>query len=131
MAHDMAAFILRRNSKLDRLFRIDRDGALVGSITIEGSDPTLQPGEARLRWFFVAGHARGRGLGRLLMREAVSFLKEANFQSCHLLTAKGLEAARRLYVEAGFRLAHESASAKFGQSFILQRYVLDLTAPLP
>src|SRR5579864_4515503 len=51
----------------DRLWLAERDGHIVGSIGIVGRDE----GAAQLRWLLIHPDARGRGLGRRLLREAL------------------------------------------------------------
>ncbi|MBV9482857.1 MAG: GNAT family N-acetyltransferase [Acidobacteria bacterium] len=122
VAREMAAYLDRYDLARDRLFRIDRDGTLLGSLTIDGSDPELPSGDAHLRWFIVADAFRGTGVGRLLMNAAQAFLDQAGFQSYYLTTFAGLDPARRLYEDAGFALTAERPSLIWGTTVIEQRF---------
>jgi ribosomal protein S18 acetylase RimI-like enzyme len=122
VAREMGAFVNRYSPERDRLFRAERDGALLGSLTIDGSDPALAPGEAHLRWFIVVDAARGLGLGRRLMEAATIFLDAAGYRSCYLTTFAGLGAARRLYEAAGFVLVREAPSTTWGTTVLEQRF---------
>jgi ribosomal protein S18 acetylase RimI-like enzyme len=122
VAREMGEFVDRCSPDRDRLFRAERDGALLGALTIDGSDPGLAPGEAHLRWFIVVDAARGLGLGRRLMSAATAFLDAAGYQSCYLTTFAGLDAARRLYEAAGFGLVREASSTTWGTTVVEQRF---------
>ena len=67
VAGPLAEFV-RRGSERDRLWIAECGGQLVGCIAIVGTSET----EAQLRWFLVDPSARGRGLGKRLLEEAVS-----------------------------------------------------------
>ena len=122
VAREMAEFVDRYSPDRDRIFRANRDGGFLGSLTIDGGDPALRPGEAHLRWFIVTDEARGLGLGRRLMGAATAFLDAAGYESCYLTTFAGLDAARRLYEASGFRLVHEAASTTWGTEVVEQRF---------
>jgi ribosomal protein S18 acetylase RimI-like enzyme len=122
VAREMADFVERCSPDRDRLFRAERDGTLLGALTIDGSDPALAPDEAHLRWFIVVEAARGLGLGHRLMHAATAFLDEAGYRSCYLTTFAGLDAARRLYEAAGFGLVHEAPSTTWGTTVVEQRF---------
>ena len=79
--------------------------ALLGTVTMAGEGD-----KAHLRWFIVSDAARGRGVGRRLMRKALTFAdEEAEATECYLTTFAGLDAARALYEDAGFTLRAEAA----------------------
>jgi GNAT superfamily N-acetyltransferase len=71
VARELGAFIERYDPTCDCLFWAERTGAFAGSLTIDGSDPILRDDQAHLRWFIVAEEARGRGVGRRLLEEAM------------------------------------------------------------
>lgn len=101
---------------------IAQDGpSVVGSIVIDGRAAP----EARLRWFFVDESVRG-GLGRRLLGEAVAFCEARRFREVWLTTFAGLHAARRLYEQAGFRLAHEAWDRTWGVEVQEQEFRLIL-----
>ena len=107
----------------DRLWLAELDGRLVGSIGIVGR----AEGAAQLRWFLLHPDARGRGLGRRLMEEALAFCREAGYRSVYLWTVHPLTAAARLYTAAGFRKTEEKPPAPlWGTTLAEQRYDLSL-----
>ncbi len=113
VAREMGEFV-GRYGKRDALFSAWSGEICLGAVTIDGGDPELAPGMAHLRWFIVADAARGQGVGRGLMDEAMAFLRGQGFSACYLTTFAGLEAARRLYEAAGFVLTAEEAAESWG-----------------
>jgi GNAT superfamily N-acetyltransferase len=108
---------------LDRLWVAERDGQHVGSIAILGRED----GVAQLRWFLIDSAARGTGLGRRLVREALDFCRAAGYRSVYLWTATGLDAAAHLYVAAGFQKTETKPSATlWGVRLSEERYDLTL-----
>ena len=108
---------------LDRLWVAELGSRLVGSIAILGRDD----GAAQLRWFLVDPEARGRGLGRRLIDEALAFCRAAGYRSVYLCTVTGLDAAARLYVAAGFRKTEtKPAALLWGVQLAEERYDLDM-----
>ena len=107
----------------DRIWLAERDGELVGSIAIvEAPD-----GAAQLRWFLVDPSARGAGLGRRLMSEAISFCREAGYRSVFLWTVSALEAAVHIDRSTGFRLTESTPRRLWGVDVDDDRYELDLS----
>lgn len=108
----------------DRLWLAERAGHLIGSIAILGRDDQ-EAGAAQLRWFLVDPSARGRGLGRHLLREALAFCGAAGYRSVYLWTVGGLDAAAHLYVAAGFHKTEtKPPAALWGTSLSEERYDL-------
>jgi GNAT superfamily N-acetyltransferase len=111
------------NVERDRLWLADSaDGDVVGSIAIVHAGADV----AQLRWFIVAPHARGSGLGSRLLDAALDFCRERGYRRVFLLTTDGLEAAARLYRAAGFRLIAETPLEAWGAELLEQRYELEL-----
>ncbi|RJR45377.1 MAG: GNAT family N-acetyltransferase [Desulfobacteraceae bacterium] len=98
------------------------DGTFAGAIAIDAG-PRPEEG-VRLRWFIVDPLFQGKGIGRRLLDEALSFCASAGYRRVYLWTFRGLDAARRLYEGAGFRLAEENEVAQWGQSVREQMFEL-------
>ena len=81
---------------------------------------------AQLRTLLVSPEARGRALGFRLVREAVDFAVAAGYERMVLWTNDSLVAARRVYLQHGFRLAGEVPHRSFGADLVGQTYELDL-----
>lgn len=122
VAESLAEFGKAAQSHRDRLWIAEADGRLVGSIGIVGREDSA----AQLRWLLVTPEARGAGLGRQLVGDALDFCRGAGCTSVYLWTVSLLTAAARLYVAAGFRLTEEHERSMWGTSVTEQRYDLTL-----
>jgi GNAT superfamily N-acetyltransferase len=127
VAETVAEFGRLARPGLDRLWLAERAGQLVGSIAIVGRED----GAAQLRWFLVHPDARGAGLGRRLIDEALTFCRTAEYRSVYLWTVNGLTAAARLYVAAGFAKTETKPPAMlWGVELREERYDRDLSPRL-
>lgn len=122
VAGDMAAFVARFDPAHDLFVIAERDGAIVGSITVDGGE--TDQGLAHLRWFIVSDAARGTGLGHALMDRAVAFAADKRLPGLYLDTFAGLDAARHLYEAAGFRLVNSQEDTTWGRPVEEQRFEL-------
>jgi GNAT superfamily N-acetyltransferase len=113
-------------------FREDRDffqtatteGEFAGAIAIDGRQ---ESGEGvRLRWFIVDPKFQGRGIGSLLLEEAIDFCKRLRYRKIFLWTFQGLDTARCLYEKTGFHLAVEHEVNQWGQRIKEQMFVVSL-----
>ena len=116
----VAAAVADVTSRLDRpgnqIWRAMLGDTLVGSVAIDGED--MGPGIAHLRTFIVDARMQGRGVGRRLLDEALRYCDEQGFREVHLWTVKGLDAARHLYEQAGFRLVAEAPGEQWGKPMV-------------
>ena len=96
------------------------DNDIVATITIDGVDADSKG--AHLRWFIAADAARGKGIGGRLIGLAMDFCRQKNYDHVYLHTFKGLEAARRLYESAGFKLMETRSGDQWGTRVDEQRY---------
>jgi GNAT superfamily N-acetyltransferase len=123
VAGPMSKFVLSPTER-DRLWIAERAGRIVGCIAIVGASEK----EAQLRWFLVDPSARGLGLGKKLLHEAIEFCAGRGYESIFLWTGSVLTAAAQLYRSAGFVKVEEKAGRPWGVEVIAERYVLD---PVP
>jgi DNA-binding MarR family transcriptional regulator/predicted GNAT family acetyltransferase len=83
----------------DRIFVAEQEGQFVGSIASKGLPGRI----AQLRFLLVEEAARGRGLGRRLVRRVIEHARRSGDRRIVLDTASDLAAARALYAAHGFR----------------------------
>jgi len=122
---EIAGFLRRYVPGRDLLLSArTQDGAMIGSITMHGPHdmPDGYDDAAHLRWFIVSDEARGKGLGRVLLRCALDFCDEKDYPLAYLTTFSGLHAARHLYESVGFRLVATSAVDQWGAGVQEQRF---------
>ncbi len=117
----LAEFV-RAASPRDRLWIAERDGRIVGCIAIVAAAPQT----AQLRWFLVDPSARGAGLGKRLIDEAVRFCKDCGYDNVFLWTVSALEAAAHLYRSFGFRKVEEKAGRMWGVDVVEEKYELSI-----
>jgi len=116
------AVFARRGADRERIWLAEREGRLVGCVAIVGAAATA----AQLRWFLVAPSARGAGLGRRLLKEAVAFAEGRGYRAIILWTVRSLEAAGHLYHKVGFRVVEEKPGRMWGVEVVEERYELAL-----
>jgi GNAT superfamily N-acetyltransferase len=122
VAGPLAEFVLRRGER-DRLWIAEKGGHIGGCIAIVATSAS----EAQLRWFLVEPSARGSGLGRRLLDEAVAFCRGAGYGSVFLWTVSALTAAARLYRSVGFTKVEEQSGVRWGVEVVEEKYGLSLT----
>ena len=127
VASEMAAFLSAFEASRDGFWLVMVNGDIAGSVAIVG--PRDRDQSARLRWFIVAPEHQGKGLGMLLLEEAISFCRKANFREVYLTTFAGLDPARHLYEKCGFRLCNEAPDDHWGKVVREQEFRLRLRAP--
>jgi DNA-binding MarR family transcriptional regulator/GNAT superfamily N-acetyltransferase len=125
VARIVADFLDNYDSRRERCWIAERKGEAVGCIFLVKSreDPERV---AQLRLLFVESKTRGLGIGRHLVKECTQFACSAGYSKVMLWTNKGLNAARHLYEEVGFRLKKEEPHHSFGKDLIGQFWELDL-----
>lgn len=124
MARELADFVSRYDASRDGLWTASVDGRIEGAIAIDGT--RVDDGGAHLRWFILDEGQRGRGTGRRLLHEAVAFCGRRGHRRVTLWTFSGLDAARRLYEQAGFVLSEERRGAQWGVEVTEQRFEMRL-----
>jgi GNAT superfamily N-acetyltransferase len=117
VAGPLAEFV-RARSPRERMWIAERDQRIVGSVAIVAASADV----AQLRWFLVDPAARGAGLGRRLLTEAIAFSREQGYCSIVLWTVQALTAAARLYLEAGFHKVEERPGHLWGVDVVEEKY---------
>ena len=121
VAGPLAEFVRSRPER-GRIWLAEQDGRLVGCIAIV----PMNAETAQLRWFLVAPPARGQGLGRRLLHEALAFCRDCAYRRVVLWTVSTLRAAARLYRAAGFRKCEERPVSIWGVDVIEECHELYL-----
>jgi GNAT superfamily N-acetyltransferase len=123
VAEIVADFLRAHDPQRERCWLAEHAGEIVGSVMLVKKSDEV----AKLRLMLVEPHARGRGVGRAMVRECVRFARAAGYRKITLWTHRNLAAARRLYESQGFRLVHsEPATEGFGQELIDETWELEL-----
>lgn len=118
VAVELAGFLGRMHPARDGFWLARVDGVIAGSISVDGSLAADDAGGgegARLRWFILDPAYHGRGIGGRLMEEAMAFCDRAGFARVFLWTFAGLDAARALYEQSGFKLCREHEDDRWGK----------------
>jgi len=121
IACGVAEFLQRLDDDCNGIWSLVHQTRIMGTIAIDGQD--LGRSAGHLRWFIVDEACRGRGAGRQLLTEALSFCDRVGFPEVELWTFAGLDVARHLYERAGFQLQEERPGCRWGKMVTEQRFV--------
>ncbi|HEV2749633.1 MAG TPA: helix-turn-helix domain-containing GNAT family N-acetyltransferase [Gemmatimonadales bacterium] len=122
VAEIVGRFVRRYDARRERCWIAERDGDILGCVFLAKKSPTV----AQLRLLLVEPAARGAGVGSRLVGECVRFARQAGYRKVVLWTQSELEAARRLYRVAGFRLGRTERHHSFGKSLVAEIWELVL-----
>ena len=121
VAEPLGAFA-RQPEARERIWIAEHGGRIVGCVAIVEADARV----AQLRWFLVDTAARGAGLGRWLLDEAVAFARRGGYETIILWTVSALHAAAHLYGSVGFRKVLEKPGRAWGVDVTEEKYELSL-----
>lgn len=127
VAVELAEFLGRYDEAENRLWLVMDDPGdaerrdVVGALVIDDGHADDEEG-ARVRWVILDPELHGRGFGRELMDRAMAFCGDSGFERVYLWTYDGLEAARHLYEEHGFRLVEEATRQDWGPEITYQKF---------
>jgi len=122
VAEIVAKFIQHFDSKSERCWMAEANGAVVGSVFLVKQSAEV----AKLRLLLVEPSARGLGIGARLVDECIRFARRTGYQKITLWTNSILTAARNIYVKAGYQLVHTEPHHSFGHDLVGETWELDL-----
>lgn len=115
-------YIQNYNPETDYCWIAEKDGENVGALVItRETDDT-----ARLRLFFVEPKARGLGIGKRLVAEAVRFARMKGNKKVVLKTVEVLQSARNIYRQHGFKIVRTEPNSDYGRDITVEHWELDL-----
>jgi len=124
VATELSEFLSRYDESRDGFWTLSLNHQIKGGIAIDGIKAMTDG--AHLRWFILSPEVRGRGFGRRLMEEALSFCKKNDYKRVYLHTFEGLNPARHLYEKFGFELVQQAEGMQWGAAVIEQKFELNL-----
>ena len=124
VATEISEFLGRSGERRDGFWVARIGEKIVGSVAIDGKNFDRKGGH--LRWFIVSPENQGQGIGSLLLEEAVHHGRKRGFCRIYLWTFIGLDAARHLYEEHGFRLCEQHEGDQWGRTVTEQMFELTL-----
>jgi ribosomal protein S18 acetylase RimI-like enzyme len=130
VASEAAGFVDRYDPDTDLLLLALCGEIIAGSIIVDLNDPASKDVEgsdrgAHIRWFILDNAIRGSGIGRQMMQRAADHIDRFAGGKAWLTTFAGLDAARRLYEDSGFRLFREARDDTWGDPVHEQLYLRD------
>jgi DNA-binding MarR family transcriptional regulator/GNAT superfamily N-acetyltransferase len=114
VAEIVAKFVTDFDAGHSRCWIAEVDGERVGSVFVVPASKRV----AQLRLLLVDPRARGRGLGKRLVRECIEFARAQGYRRLVLWTQSNLAAARAIYRGFGFALGKREPHAQFGVRLI-------------
>ena len=118
-----AHFLERFNADRECVWIAERGGAPVGSVCVR----SVGVGTAELLLLHVESQARGIGIGRRLIAEAIEFATRAGYDTLQLELYDVMKTARQLFHGAGLRHISEVPDGRFGRALIRQQWRMTLT----
>ena len=114
-------FAHQYNPTKDRVWVCEHDGRIIGFLI------GFHRGQAvQLRYFIFLPEYRGIGLGKKLMDEFITYMRELGYKEAYLWTTNEQQPAIALYTRYGFRLVEEKISYTFDKALTELRYDLVL-----
>ncbi|MFJ4676168.1 MULTISPECIES: GNAT family N-acetyltransferase [unclassified Kitasatospora] len=96
----------RRNREAELLVAVDDGGAVLGCVTFAPGGTAwadvAHPDEGEIRMLAVGAAARGRGVGRALVRASIARSRELRLAGMAFSTRPSMTAAHRIYDALGF-----------------------------
>jgi len=113
VARELAEFA-DRAAKSDLVLIAHDQESVAASLILDLNDPISGDRGAHLRWFISAYESRGTGIGRAFMERAVAHAQTHCKGRMWLTTFAGLNPARHLYEDFGFKLVSQEEGEAWG-----------------
>ena len=117
-----STFLDRYDPSRDCSWMAEREGRVIGSVLVQG----IGAHDARLSMLHVESRARGAGIGRRLIAEAIAFATRAGCVTLELELLDVMKTARFLVHTAGFRHVSETTDDAFGRRIARQLWRVEL-----
>jgi DNA-binding MarR family transcriptional regulator/GNAT superfamily N-acetyltransferase len=117
-----AGFLRNYDPAWERCWIAERRSEVVGSVFCVRESEAV----GKLRLLYVEADARGLGIGRRLVEECIGFARQAGYRTLTLWTNDILLAARKVYLDCGFKLVAEEPHHSFGKDLVGQNWELAL-----
>ena len=114
----ISSFIKNQDPEKEHLWIAEYREDILGSIAIVKESERV----AQLRWFLLEPRARGKGIGKRLLRKAIDFSASQGYEKIILWTVSNLEAARNLYGRYGFSPVETKVHKIWGQKLTEERW---------
>lgn len=101
---------------------VDGPGGLSGCLGLTDEGERF----GKVRWVVLAPEARGLGLGKRMVTEAVAEARRLSFERLELDTFGALTTAAAIYRSVGFELVSEEETEMWGPRISYQHYVAHL-----
>ncbi len=121
VAIELSEFLQRYDEKSDGFWLATVNGRVEGAVVLDGLNAENEG--AHLRWFIISDVLKGKGVGKELIDRAIRFCNSKDYQKVYLWTFEGLDAARHLYEESGFRLVRQQNGVQWGRAVNEQYFV--------
>lgn len=122
VAGGLLEFYKNYDPKKDYIWACEHDGRIVGFLLLVHRENNT----AQLKNFYLEPECRGIGLGKKLMEQFISVLKDKGYTSSYLWTTDEQQTALSLYKRHGYVLVEEKESDAFGRPVVEQRFELRL-----
>jgi len=122
VASGLVDFYQNYDPKKDRVWVCEHNGRIVGFLLLVHRENNA----AQLKNFYLEPEYRGIGLGKKLMNQFISVLKDNRYASSYLWTTNEQLTATALYVRHGYALVEERESGAYGRPVVEQKFELRL-----
>jgi DNA-binding MarR family transcriptional regulator/GNAT superfamily N-acetyltransferase len=118
VAEIVAGFVQRFDAARECCWIAERRGQIVGSVFLVRKTKAV----AKLRLLLVEPAARGLGIGAQLIDACIGFARAAGYRKLTLWTQSELDAARHLYMRAGFLRTGAQKHDSFGRQLVAETW---------